>query len=111
MDQYALPRLAQCNVCNAMLVAKCDLNVSKGVEVAAIDAYIFMQGFENEGSLIEGGFRFSRHECALSESSKGRFGEVLHPDQMSRRSFSFITVQSKVLRTIPYAAKCPVGLG
>ena len=56
-----LPRLAQANVCNAIVVAEGYVKVAVSIKGAAIETEIFLESLEEKSALIEGGFCFARH--------------------------------------------------
>ena len=60
-----VPRLAQANVCNAIVVAERDVDVTVNIKGAAIEAKILLKRLEEKGPLVDGGFRFARHGCRV----------------------------------------------
>ena len=57
-----IPRLAQSNVCDAILVAEGYVELAVSIEGTAVEADVLLEGLKEEGSVIDGGFRFARHE-------------------------------------------------
>ena len=57
-----IPRLAQSNVCDAILVAKGYVELAVSIEGAAVEADVLLESLKEEGAVIDGGFCFARHE-------------------------------------------------
>ena len=71
-----VPRLAQANVCNAILVAKGDVEVTVSIKGATVEANILLERLEEKGALIDGGFSFARHSLDVDRASWHR--AVMH---------------------------------
>lgn len=56
-----IPRLAQANVCNAMVLTEGYVEVAVCIEGTAIEADILVKSSEEESALVDGGFWFARH--------------------------------------------------
>ena len=57
-----IPRLAQSNVCNTILVAEGYVEFAVSIEGTAVEADVLLESLKEEGSVIDGGFYFARHE-------------------------------------------------
>ena len=56
-----IPRLAQADVCDAIVVAEGYVEVAVSVQRAAVEADVLLEGLEEKGALVDGGFCFARH--------------------------------------------------
>ena len=60
-----IPRLAQANVCEAIVVAEGYFQVAVGMQGTAIEADVFLESLEDESAVVDGGFCLARHEYKL----------------------------------------------
>lgn len=67
-----VPRLAQPHVCDAILVAKGDVEVAVSIKGAAVEADILLERLEEKGALVDGGFGFARHGCRPGRRGTGQ---------------------------------------
>lgn len=56
-----VPRLAQANVCDAIVVAEGYVEVAVSIQGAAIETDVVLESLEEKSALIDGGFCFARH--------------------------------------------------
>ena len=56
-----IPRLAQSNICKAIVVAEGYVEVAVGVQGTAIEADVFLESLEDESAVVDGGFCLARH--------------------------------------------------
>lgn len=56
-----IPRLAQSNVCDAILVAEGYVELAVSIEGTAVEADVLLESLKEEGPVIDGGFCFARH--------------------------------------------------
>lgn len=56
-----IPRLAQPNIGDAIVVAEGYVELAVGIKGAAIEANVFLEGLEEKSAVIYGGFCFTRH--------------------------------------------------
>lgn len=71
-----IPRLAQLYICNAILVAKCELYWAEGVECALVEPCMFLQRLFDKLTLIERYLSFTGH-AASCECYNPRLGVFL----------------------------------
>ena len=57
-----IPRLAQSNVCDAIVVAEGYVELAVSIEGTTVEADLLLESLEEEGSVVGGGFCFARHE-------------------------------------------------
>ena len=57
-----IPRLAQSNVCDAILVAEGYVKLAVSIEGTAIEADVLLESLKEEIPVVDGGFCFARHE-------------------------------------------------
>ena len=62
MSLRRIPRLAQSNVCDAILVAEGYVELAVSIEGTAVEANVLLESLKEEGSVVDGGFCFARHE-------------------------------------------------
>ena len=58
----SIPRLAQSNICDAIVVTEGYVEVTVSIKGAAVDADIFLESLEEKGPVVDGGICFARHE-------------------------------------------------
>jgi hypothetical protein len=64
------------NICNAILVAKSELEWPEGVECASVDPYLLLQRLLDEFALIERYLSFSGHCDLVQRTRAGVVGEM-----------------------------------
>ena len=62
MSLRRIPRLAQSNVCDAIIVAEGYVELAVSIEGTAVETDVLLKSLKEEGSFIDGGFCFARHE-------------------------------------------------
>ena len=56
-----VPRLAQTNICEAIVVAERYVQVAIGMQGTAVEADVFLDSLEEERAVVDGGFYLARH--------------------------------------------------
>lgn len=71
--RISVPRLAQPDVCNAIVVSEGYVKVAVSIKGAAIEANIFPESLELKSAFVDGWFCFARH----GNGSRGREAVML----------------------------------
>lgn len=61
-QEVDIPRLAQSNICDAIVVAEGYVEVAVSIKGAAIETNVLLEGLEEKSAVVDGRFGFTRHE-------------------------------------------------